>query len=61
MPGFDRSRFMKNWWKARLCHGCGFLHVGREVDHNHCEIGGPYQELRVAGRVSRSCCHKSEV
>jgi len=34
---FDRSRYMKNWWRARLCRGCKFLHVGREVDHNHCD------------------------
>lgn len=57
MP-FDRSKFMKNWWKARQCHGCRFLEVGRKVDHNHCVIGGPYQEQRVAGRASTSCYHK---
>ena len=58
MP-FNRSRFMKNWWKARLCHGCKFLCVGREVDHNHCKIGGPWQELRVAGRILENCYNKS--
>lgn len=55
---FDRSKYMKNWRKAKLCHGCRFLEVGRKVDHNHCVIGGPYQELRVAGRISTSCYHK---
>ena len=55
----NQNKFMKNWRKARLCHGCEFLCVGRGVDHNHCKIGGPYQELRVAGRISTSCYHKT--
>lgn len=50
---FDRSRYMRNWWMARLCHGCKFLHVGESVDHNHCDCkfgGDPHwQDKRVNG------------
>jgi len=34
---FDRSRYMTNRWKARSCCGCEYLHIGRRVDHNHCD------------------------
>ena len=37
MSEYDHSRFMKNYWRARLCHGCKYLHVGRNVGHNHCD------------------------
>ena len=34
---FDRSRFMNNLNKARFCWKCDYLHVGRHVNHNHCD------------------------
>ncbi len=34
---FNRKKIMRNYWAARLCHGCKYLHVGRKVDHNHCD------------------------
>ena len=34
---FDRKKYMRNYRVARLCHGCKYLHVGRKVDHNHCD------------------------
>jgi len=48
---FDRARFMKNWWKARLCQDCISAHIGREVDHNHCDIreATSWMEKRVNG------------
>lgn len=42
---YNHSRFMRNYWKARLCHGCECLHVGRDVDHNHCDLK-PFSRLR---------------
>ncbi|GAG30548.1 unnamed protein product [marine sediment metagenome] len=54
---YDHSKFMKNWWKARLCHGCKSLHVGRKVDHNHCDLA-PSDDLkqdRVNGREQHKC------
>jgi len=49
---FNRARFMRNWWAARLCRGCIFAHIGREVDHNHCDIRGAthWMDARVNGR-----------
>ena len=35
---YDHSRFMRNYWRARLCHGCKYLHVGKNVSHNHCDF-----------------------
>lgn len=57
---FDRSTFMKNWWKARQCHGCKFLHLGRQVDHNHCDAKSfgeeqENRERRVNGRREFVC------
>jgi len=47
---------IRDWWKVRLCHGCRFLRVGRKVD---CRIGGPWQKLRVAGRIKEGCYNNS--
>lgn len=49
---FDRSRYMKNWWKARVCHGCKGLSIGRSVDHNHCNFSDAvWARDRVNGRI----------
>jgi len=34
---FDRKRFMENLNLARQCWKCKFLHIGRDVNHNHCD------------------------
>jgi len=54
---FDRSRFMKNWWRARTCHECKFLHIGRKVDHNHCDLKPftDWREDRVNGHSNYNC------
>ena len=48
---FDRTKFMKNWWKARACHGCKGLHIGRKVDHNHCNFNASKGTDRVNGLI----------
>ncbi len=46
---FNRSDWKKNHWKARLCWGCKWLHVGKSVSHNHCDhpYVGEYGKKRV--------------
>ena len=56
---FDRSRFMKNWWRARLCRGCTELHIGRLVGHNHCDFRGGHMlegDQRTNGRIGDLHC-----
>lgn len=48
---FDRSKFMKNWWKAKACHGCRGLSIGRSVDHNHCDFHAPIGMHKVNGHI----------
>ena len=56
---FDRSTFMKNWWKARWCRGCKGLHIGRKVDHNHCDfLKSDDAHARVNGRFNHKCRSK---
>jgi len=60
MKNFNQSRFMKNWWKARLCHKCKGLHIGRKVDHNHCDfLNSDDAWARVNGRgcLNTECRH----
>jgi len=41
---------MRNYWKAKLCHGCIYLHIGKNVDHNHCDASGDaWENHRVSG------------
>lgn len=49
---FNRARFMRNWWAARLCCGCIYVHIGKDVDHNHCDIrrATRWMDERVNGR-----------
>ncbi len=52
---YNHSRFMRNWWAARLCHGCEYLHVGIGVDHNHCDskfYPSHWKDCRVAGKYN---------
>ena len=54
---FDRKRFMKNLNKAKQCHGCKYLHIGQNVDHNHCDCkygDGHWQDDRVNGHYNHS-------
>ena len=49
---FDRKRFMRNLNKASQCWGCKYLHIGQNVDHNHCDCrygDGRWQDHRVNG------------
>lgn len=52
------NRFKKNWWKARLCRQCKFVHIGENVDHNHCDLRPetPWRKQRVNGQ-NRCSCH----
>ena len=59
MKKFNRQRFMRNLNTARQCWGCKFLHIGREVDHNHCDRRGAssWMEKRVNNLVTdNECC-----
>ena len=52
---FDRQQFMNNLNTARQCWGCRFLHIGRDVSHNHCDCryGDSYwQDHRVNGHYN---------
>ena len=48
---------MKNWWRARLCRGCKFLHIGHHVDHNHCDSNpaNGWRQDRVNGYDRFNC------
>lgn len=57
----DINRFKKNWWKARLCRQCKFVHIGKKVDHNHCDLqyhasSKDDREDRVNGRKAPYRC-----
>lgn len=52
---FDKKRFMENLNKAKQCHGCTFLHIGQDVDHNHCDCrhgDSHWQDHRVNGHYN---------
>ena len=49
---------LTNEEKAELCTGCIFLHIGKNVDHNHCEKtreAWNWMEQRVNGRWKGKC------
>ncbi len=52
----DRKQYTKNYKRAKLCRGCKFLHIGRRVDHNHCDCrfgDNHWQDRRVNGYHNR--------
>ena len=60
---YDHSRFMQNWWRAKECRGCKFLHIGESVNHNHCDNPqkGREEEKRVNGHNNSSDCTQTEL
>lgn len=55
MSNFDRRQYMRNFHKAKQCRGCKWLHIGRGVDHNHCDSRGGdshWQDHRVNGHFN---------
>jgi len=35
--GNEMTTYQENEKKAKYCLGCAWLHIGIEVDHNHCD------------------------
>ncbi|GAH64820.1 unnamed protein product [marine sediment metagenome] len=52
------DRIAKNKRKAKHCIGCCYLHIGQNVDHNHCDIH--YSDARTNGHADKDieCPHK---
>jgi len=50
---------INNYKKGELCNGCKHLHIGINVDHNHCDHSNKshWMEERVNGRQKESCIH----
>ena len=60
-----KTRVEENTECAKLCIGCKWLHIGENVDHNHCDrkVGqGFMHDERVNGRFNHpeSLYHKSK-
>lgn len=50
---------MDNKRRAKLCIGCKFLHIGVNVDHNHCNKSKNYwMHKRANGLVEGDCIYK---
>lgn len=55
------SRYEKNKIKAKYCIGCIFLHIGIDVDHNHCNSSGSnWFDARTNG-LCRNKCYKKKI
>jgi len=59
MEGLHLNQQQKNEKKARLCLGCIYLHIGTEVDHNHCDKEKWCRgEKRANGLLESNCPYK---
>jgi len=54
-----KDREQKNRSKARYCLSCIYVHIGIEVDHNHCSGSSSlWYEERVNGHHRDKCRDK---
>jgi hypothetical protein len=45
--------------KKSGCFGCVYLHIGQEVDHNHCDFSRDYwYQKRANGLLKEECMHQ---